>query len=92
MEHPNWHRMYFVLHLTPESKSLLVDSKSPSVSTVGKYLLENRGMKWPRCLREISLVIQVGITSQINKWANMDPRKYWWWDQVSRRSKHPLLI
>jgi hypothetical protein len=47
-------------------------------------------MKWPRYRRVISLEIQVGITSQINKWANTDPRKYWRWDQVPRRSKHPL--
>jgi hypothetical protein len=46
-------------------------------------------MKWPRYRRVISLKIQVGITSQINKWVNTDPRKYWRWDQVPRRSKHP---
>jgi hypothetical protein len=33
---------------------------------------------------------QVGITSQIHKWANTDPRKYRRWNQVPRRSKHPL--
>jgi hypothetical protein len=47
-----------------------------------------RPMKWPRYQRIISLEIQVGITSQINKWANTDPRR---WDQVLRRTKHPLL-
>jgi hypothetical protein len=47
-------------------------------------------MKWPRYRRVISLEIQVGITSQINKWANTDPRKYWRWDKVPRRNKHPL--
>jgi hypothetical protein len=47
-------------------------------------------MKWPRYRRVISLEIQVGITSQINKWANTDPRKYRRWDQVPRRNKHPL--
>jgi hypothetical protein len=47
-------------------------------------------MKWPRYRKGISLEIQVGITSQINKWTNMDPRKYRRWDQVPRRSKHPL--
>jgi hypothetical protein len=47
-------------------------------------------MKWPRYRRVISLEIQVGITSQINKWAKTDPRKYRRWDQVPRRSKHPL--
>jgi hypothetical protein len=36
------------------------------------------------------LEIQVGITSQINKWANTDPRKCWRWDQMPRRSHHPL--
>jgi hypothetical protein len=36
--------------------------------------------------------IQVGNTNQRNKWANTDPRMYWRWDQVPRRSKHPLLI
>jgi hypothetical protein len=39
-------------------------------------------MKWLRYLRVISLEIQVGITN--------DPRKYRRWDQVPRRSKHPL--
>jgi hypothetical protein len=34
-------------------------------------------LKWPRYRRVISLEIQVGITSQINKWANTDPQKYW---------------
>jgi hypothetical protein len=38
---------------------------------------------WPRYRRVISLEIQVGITSQINKWANTDPRKHQRWDQVS---------
>jgi hypothetical protein len=47
-------------------------------------------MKWPRYRGVISLEIQVGITSQINTWANTDPRKYRRWDQVPRRSKHPL--
>ena len=48
-------------------------------------------IKWPRYRRVISLEIQVGITSQINKWANTDPRIYRRWDQVPRMSKHPLL-
>jgi hypothetical protein len=48
-------------------------------------------MKWPRYRRVISLEIQVGITSQINKWANTDPKKYRRWDQVPRRSDHHLL-
>jgi hypothetical protein len=47
-------------------------------------------MKWPRYRRVVSLEIQVGITSQINKWAKTDPRKYRRWDQVPRRSKHPM--
>jgi hypothetical protein len=47
-------------------------------------------MKWPRYRRVISLEIQVGITSRIHKWANTDPRKYKRWDQVPRRSKHPV--
>jgi hypothetical protein len=47
-------------------------------------------MKWPRYRRVISLKIQVEITSQTNKWANTDPWKYRRWDQVPRRSKHPL--
>jgi hypothetical protein len=34
---------------------------------------------------------QVGNTNQRNKWANTDPRIYRRWDQVPRRSKHPLL-
>jgi hypothetical protein len=42
--------------------------------------------------RVISLKIQAGNTSQRNKWANTDPRIYRRWDQVPRRSKHPLLI
>jgi hypothetical protein len=46
--------------------------------------------KWQRYHRVISLQTQVGITSQKNKWANTDPRIYRRWDQVPRRSKHPL--
>jgi hypothetical protein len=38
----------------------------------------------------ISLKIQVGNTNQRNKWANTDPQIYRRWDQVPRRSKHPL--
>jgi hypothetical protein len=34
----------------------------------------------------------VGNTNQRNKWANTDPRIYRRWDQVPRRTKHPLLI
>jgi hypothetical protein len=49
-------------------------------------------MKWLRYQRVISLNIQVGNTNQINKWANTDPRIYRRWDQMPRRSKHPLLI
>jgi hypothetical protein len=48
-------------------------------------------MKLSRYRRVISLEIQVGITSQINKWAYTGPRKYRRWDQVPRRSKHTLL-
>jgi hypothetical protein len=47
-------------------------------------------IKWPRYRRVISFEIQLGIRSQINKWANTDLRKYWEWDQVPTRSKHPL--
>jgi hypothetical protein len=47
-------------------------------------------MKWPRYRRVISLEIQLEITSQINNWANTDPRIYRRWDQLPRRSKHPL--
>jgi hypothetical protein len=49
-------------------------------------------MKWLRYQRVISLKIQVGNRNQRNKWANTDPRIYRRWDQVLRRSKHPLLI
>jgi hypothetical protein len=31
-------------------------------------------IKWKRNQRVISLEIQVGITNQINKWANTNPR------------------
>jgi hypothetical protein len=31
-------------------------------------------------------------TNQRYKWANTDPRIYRKWDQVPRRSNHPLLI
>jgi hypothetical protein len=47
-------------------------------------------MKWPRYRNVVRLEIEVTITSQINKWANTDPHKYWRWDPVPRRSKHPL--
>jgi hypothetical protein len=43
-----------------------------------------------RYQRVISLKTQVEVTSQINKWANADPRTCRRWDQVPRRSKHPL--
>jgi hypothetical protein len=49
-------------------------------------------MKWLRYQRVISLKIQVGNANQRNKWTNTDPRIYRRWDQVPRRSKHPLLI
>jgi hypothetical protein len=49
-------------------------------------------LKWLRYQRVISLETQVGVTSQINKWANMDPQTCQRWDQVPRRSKHPLSI
>jgi hypothetical protein len=55
-----------------------------------RFWLSFMVLKWPRYRRVISLEIQVGITSQINKRANTDPRKYRRWDQVPRRSKHPL--
>jgi hypothetical protein len=38
----------------------------------------------------MSLETQLGITSQRNKWANTDTRIFRRWDQVPRRSKHPL--
>jgi hypothetical protein len=47
-------------------------------------------MKWLGYQRVISLETQVKITSHRNKWANRDPQTYRWWDQVVRRSKHPL--
>jgi hypothetical protein len=47
-------------------------------------------MKWLRFQRVISLETQVGTTRQRNKWANTDIRVYRKWDQVPRRSKHPL--
>jgi hypothetical protein len=58
-----------------------------------KIHINNNFMKRLRCQRVISLETQVGVTSQIhvNKWANTDPRTCRRWDQVHRRSKHPLL-
>jgi hypothetical protein len=47
--------------------------------------------RWLRYQRVISLETQVGVTSQINRWANTAPRTCWRWDQVPRRSMHPLL-
>jgi hypothetical protein len=47
--------------------------------------------KWLRYQKGISLETQVGITNQRNKLANTDPWIYRRWDQVPRRSKHPLL-
>jgi hypothetical protein len=38
----------------------------------------------------ISLETHVGITSQRHELANTDPRIYRSWNQVPRRSKHPL--
>ena len=49
-------------------------------------------MKWLRYQRVISLETQVGVTSQINELVNTNPRTCQRWDQVPRRSKHPLLI
>jgi hypothetical protein len=54
-------------------------------------------------IAKISNRDQVGITNKRNKWANTDPRitgtgircfgvvSILCWDQVLRRSKHPLL-
>jgi hypothetical protein len=47
-------------------------------------------MKWPRYRGVISLESEVGITSQIKKWAKTDPWKYRRWDQMSRRNEHLL--
>jgi hypothetical protein len=58
--------------------------------TISHILHSN--MKWLRYQRVISLKIQVGNTNLRNKWANTDPRIYRRWDQVPRRSTHPLLI
>jgi hypothetical protein len=50
-------------------------------------------IKWLRYQRVISLKIQVRNTNQRNSiWANTDPWIYRRWDQMPRRSKHPLLI
>jgi hypothetical protein len=56
------------------------------------YLSNSCLIKWLRYQRVISLKIQIGDTNQRNKWANTDPWIYRRWDQVPRRSKHPLLI
>jgi hypothetical protein len=47
-------------------------------------------LRWLRYQRVISLEIQIGITSERNKWANTDPQIYRRWDQVRRGSKYPL--
>jgi hypothetical protein len=47
-------------------------------------------MKWLRYQTVISLQTQVGVTSQRNKWANMEPRTCQRWDHVSWGCKHPL--
>jgi hypothetical protein len=47
-------------------------------------------MEWLRYQRVISLETQVGVTNQITKWTNTDPQTCRRWDQVPRRSKHPL--
>jgi hypothetical protein len=44
-------------------------------------------MKWLRYQRVMSLETHVGITSQRNKWANTDSRR---WDRVPRRNKRSL--
>jgi hypothetical protein len=49
-------------------------------------------VKWLRYQRVISLKQQEGNTNQSNELGNTDPQIYWRWDQVPRRSKHPLLI
>jgi hypothetical protein len=49
-----------------------------------------RCMKWLWYPKIISIETQVGITSVQNKWANRDVLTYRRWDQVPRRSKHPL--
>jgi hypothetical protein len=43
-----------------------------------------------RYQRVVSLEKQVGIISYKIKLANIDLRVYWRWNQVPRRSKHPL--
>jgi hypothetical protein len=55
-----------------------------------KYFLEGPDIQYNRHkMAEMPLETQVGVTSQINKWANTDPRTCRWWNQVPR-SKHPL--
>jgi hypothetical protein len=46
-----------------------------SCSIEVSYFKGEASMKWPRYRRIINLKIQVGITNQINKWANTDPGK-----------------
>jgi hypothetical protein len=59
---------------------------------VSKRIAHTFWKKWLRYQRVISLEAQVGITSQRNTWTNTKSRIYRRWDQVPRRSKHPLLI
>jgi hypothetical protein len=62
--------------------------------TISKQILPhvNIRIKRLRYQKVFSLKIQVGNTNQRNKWADMDSQIYWRWDQVLRRSEHPLLI
>jgi hypothetical protein len=91
---------YWMILADARRKSLLAASRDIEIvsSLSTKFIYEMARitnsiyMKWLRYQRVISLKIQVGNTNQRNKWANMDPRIYRRWDQVPRRSKHPLLF
>jgi hypothetical protein len=69
-----------IISISLSSASLFIRINIPASPAFGVYV------KWPRYQIVISLETHVGITSQIDKWANTDPRTYRRWDQVTRRS------
>jgi hypothetical protein len=50
--------------------------KIPSIENTWFLSTFYSGLQWPRYQRLISLDTHLGITSQMNKWTNMDPRTY----------------
>jgi hypothetical protein len=87
-DHPNM----VIIHWIPSLTKFSDEREGGGAPTSATPLwIRQCTMKWLIYQRVISLESQVGVTSQINKWANTDPRTCQRWDQVPRSSKHSLL-